>query len=956
VSQVEDDDVEATRTSDGSATRVDRPSRTTTVPPPPDFGSRYRVIGALGGGGMGDVFRAYDTELRVEVALKVIRPEHAAREASLARFRREIALARTIASPHVLRVYDLGEHDGRRFLSMQYVDGEDLAELIRRAGRLPRPRALALFRQVCAGVAAAHDLGIVHRDLKPQNVLVDREDRVYIGDFGLARTVDDGGVTLDGAVLGSPAYMSPEQVKGAAVDARADVYALGLLLFQLLAGEQAFHGDTPHALMEVRLHQPARPLRELAPDVPSYLAEIVARCLELDPARRYATARALLDDLAAAHASGPRRRRAVWLAGGAAGLAAVAAAAALVVHRGPPAPAPRPSPAAAHAGPTAPPPPTAAAPAVRPAFLLGIANRTGDPMFDGTLDFVLEHALRRATRVDPWPMRQIRSTGAQLAADAGATDDQLAKLVASRIGGDGLDLRGTVELRGAHYAIALEVTRAATGERLLAQTAVAATAADVAPTVGGLADALRRALGENVPTPPEPLGVSAQLEADHEAAVGVQLYEGGDTPGAITHLQRAVTLDPEFGLAHAILAIADDDKGHEQDARDELAAAMRYVDRLPDRDRLKVLGDYYETVTFDSPRAIASYQQLLARWPDDLAAGVNLAIAYEEAGDLERSAAITGRLAKTHPYDLMLQINRASDLLMTSQLPEAIVAAHQVMETFPRPPSRAYEIAAFASYVLGRRADADTAFAELAKLDPQEGLEEQADVAIAEGRLADAGKLLDQAVGRDRTAGDGEHGEHDQAMIAAVALRRGDLAGARAAAARITGATQDHFLAALVELEAGETAPPRAFAKALASDVAPLHRAWGQILSADDLRVHGQAAQAMLELQKANQVEPTWQGHYQLARAALDAGRYTEAYSEAQWCVAHRGMALWGATDSIGVRAVTPLSYLVARAQEGLGSPDAAAAYRAFLALEPAAQRDALADDARRRLGHLHAP
>ena len=292
----------------------------------------------------------------------------------------------------------------------------------------------------------------------------------------------------------------------------------------------------------------------------------------------------------------------------------------------------------------------------------------------------------------------------------------------------------------------------------------------------------------------------------------------------------------------------------------------------------------------------------------------------------------------------------------STRLPVVGIAAHQVMETFPRPPSRAYEIAAFASYVLGRRADADAAFAELAKLDPQEGLAEQADVAIAEGRLADAAKLLDQGVARDRTAGDGEHGEHDQAMIAAVALRRGDLAGARAAAARVTGATQDHFLAALVELEAGETAPPRAFAKALASDVAPLHRAWGQILTADDLRVHGQAAQAMLELQKANQVEPTWQGHYQLARAALDAGRYTEAYSEAQWCVAHRGMALWGATDSIGVRAVTPLPYLVARAQEGLGSPDAAAAYRAFLALEPAAERDALADDARRRLGHLHAP
>src|SRR5438067_5422245 len=151
-------------------TRGDRPSLRMAAAHP-DFGPRYRVIGLLGKGGMGEVFRAYDTELKSEVALKVVRGD-GDRDAALARFRREIALARKVTSPNVLRVYDLDEHEGLRFLSMEFVDGEDLAALMRREKRLPIERALAIFRQVCAGLEAAHRQGVVHRDLKPQNVLV----------------------------------------------------------------------------------------------------------------------------------------------------------------------------------------------------------------------------------------------------------------------------------------------------------------------------------------------------------------------------------------------------------------------------------------------------------------------------------------------------------------------------------------------------------------------------------------------------------------------------------------------------------------------------------------------------------------------------------------------------------------------------------------------------------------
>jgi serine/threonine protein kinase len=173
VGDPEEDD--ETRANAGSATKVDGPSRKSNpaIPTGPDFGPRYRLIGGIGKGGMGEVFHAYDTELRDEVAIKVVRADQSDPDASLARFRREIALARKVTSPNVLRVYDLAEHAGLRFLSMQFVDGENLAMLLKREKQLPLERAITMFRQVCLGVAAAHEQGVIHRDLKPQNVLVD---------------------------------------------------------------------------------------------------------------------------------------------------------------------------------------------------------------------------------------------------------------------------------------------------------------------------------------------------------------------------------------------------------------------------------------------------------------------------------------------------------------------------------------------------------------------------------------------------------------------------------------------------------------------------------------------------------------------------------------------------------------------------------------------------------------
>ena len=206
------------------------------------LGGRYRIIALLGRGGMGEVYRATDLTLGQSVALKFL-PEEAARDQRLLeRFHGEVRVARQVSHPNVCRVYDIGEVDGTPFISMEYIDGEDLSSLLTRIGRLPADKALETARKICAGLAAAHDRGIIHRDLKPQNIMMNKRGEVIIMDFGLAALA--GQLTAADVRSGTPAYMAPEQLKGAEVTARSDIYALGLVLYELFTGKRPYDAKT----------------------------------------------------------------------------------------------------------------------------------------------------------------------------------------------------------------------------------------------------------------------------------------------------------------------------------------------------------------------------------------------------------------------------------------------------------------------------------------------------------------------------------------------------------------------------------------------------------------------------------------------------------------------------------------------------------------------------------------
>lgn len=277
--------------------------------------TRYEILRAIGSGGMGYVFQARDRETGDVLALKILRPEIATDAAMAERFKNELRLARRITHKNVCRIHDFNRIDSLAYISMEYVDGETLRAVLERTGTLPAARVIALLQEIGAGLSEAHAQGVVHRDLKPENIMITTSGSVKVMDFGIARSLEAGATTTQ-TLIGTPAYMAPEQVQGRGVDARSDVYALGLMLYECLAGRRAFVAPTPIATAIKQAQERPAALQSVRADVPRSLAHAVMRCLEKEPARRFASVTELLQAVASTRrqplAAALASRRLVW--------------------------------------------------------------------------------------------------------------------------------------------------------------------------------------------------------------------------------------------------------------------------------------------------------------------------------------------------------------------------------------------------------------------------------------------------------------------------------------------------------------------------------------------------------------------------------------------------------------------------------------------------------------------
>jgi len=254
------------------------------------FAGRYQIIEELGKGGMGKVYKALDTDLKEKVAIKLIKPEVAVDKKTIERFRNELKFARKIRHKNVCQMYDLNREEGTHYITMEYVHGEDLKRLIRKMGQMSAGQVISIAMQVCEGMAEAHRLGVVHRDLKPQNIMVDEEGNARIMDFGIARSVKGKGITGAGVMIGTPEYMSPEQVEGKESDQRSDIYSLGVILYEMVTGRVPFEGDTPFTIGVKQKSEVPRNPKELNSQIPDDLSRVILRCMEKDKEQRYQSA------------------------------------------------------------------------------------------------------------------------------------------------------------------------------------------------------------------------------------------------------------------------------------------------------------------------------------------------------------------------------------------------------------------------------------------------------------------------------------------------------------------------------------------------------------------------------------------------------------------------------------------------------------------------------------------
>src|SRR5215469_3030922 len=613
------------------------------------LGGRYEILCRIGEGGMGAVYKAKDCELERIVALKVIRPELVNEPEILRRFKQELILARQVSHKNVIRIFDLGEVDGIKFISMDCIEGWDLRSLLNQKKKFMSQEATAIIVQVCQAVEAAHSEGVIHRDLKPQNIMVDAQGKATVMDFGIAHSAEFSGMTQTGVLVGTPEYMSPEQAKGQKADAQSDVFAIGIILYELLTGETPYKADTALATLLKRTQEKARPPTELDPTIPRYLSEIVAKCLEIDPRLRYQRASDILVDLQAGRRTRTTAMRLRWprfrmveghptkwiaLALTAILLVAGAIFRARIFRPGNKS--------------------TPATPAVS-LVVIPFRNASGDPSIEWLGSYLAETLstdVGQSASLRTVSSDRVQQTLHDLQLTATSSLDvasarRLAEFSAAQtvVWGQYLKFGNQIRIE----ATLQDLRR----DRTVPLKVEAPNEAALPGTVDRLAQAIRENLSLSASVVKE-LQVQAfkpsskSIPALRDYNEGLQLARQRNDLEARRRFEAAAQEDPEFALAYAKLSEVYSLLGYENEAEVASRKAVELSENLPAPEKYRVEASHLRILR-DYPRAIEAYENLAKATPNDTDVQSALGYLYRNSGAYDKARALYGRLLERDP-------------------------------------------------------------------------------------------------------------------------------------------------------------------------------------------------------------------------------------------------------------------------------------------------------------------
>jgi len=951
-----------------AAQRATRATGISELTPGAILAGRYEIVQILGEGGMGAVYKAKDLEVERVVAVKVIRPELANQPEILTRFKRELVLSRQVTHKNVIRIYDLGEADGIKFITMEFVEGQDLRSLTRSSEPPELAQKAKIAVQVCRALEAAHNEGVVHRDLKPQNIMVENTGRVVVMDFGIAHSMQEASVTSTGMLLGTPAYVSPEQAKGEKIDPRSDIYSFGIVFYELLTGKVPFESDTVVGLLLKRFQERPVPPMERNTEIPQALSDIVLKCLKVAKEDRYQTAQEVERELEGWIGSPTTFRTAMgttavtdepitevgrpivtprmmmmsksnawkWISISVA-VAIVLIGGAVAVMR-------------FFSRPAAPHAPVAV-------VIADITNRTGDSIFDGTLEPILKIALEGAGFVSAYDRTQARTLGVKL---AGAKFDELAARQVAVGQGLGVVVSGSLDRQSGGYALSLKATEAVTGNQITIADGDAPNKDQVLSAVTKAAASVRKALGDDTSESAQRFAMetlsASSLEAVHEYSIAMNALASGKSADALQSFSKAADLDPNFGLADAGKAIASRNLGAQQDAENYIKQAITHIDRMTERERYRTRGMFY-FITGDYAKCVEEYSALIKRFESDVSAHNNLGACYGYLRNFPKTLEEARRAVEILPKRVVYKFNLAANELLVGDFP---ASEKEVRAALGMDPSfeKGYLILAMAQLAQNQLSKAAETYQQLEKVSATGAsfaASGQADLAMYEGRFNDAVRILRAGAASDVAAKQTDRAAGKFAPLAYTYQLLGQKVPAISAAESALANSKDvktRLLAGLIFAQLGETAKARALAGGLNAEFQAEPQAYSKLIEGEIALKSGAARDAVTSFTEANRLLDTWLGHFSLGRAYLEAEAFPQADSEFDQCIKRRNEAILLFLDEVPTYGYfPPVYYYQGRVREAMKTSAFADSYRTYLSIRAKPGEDPLLAEVRRRAG-----